>query len=153
MTAEEKTVEMKMPKGAGFMASQSVGNLQGCCLSVVAIVNTLDASWQPWRHGHARLSELPIEQWFAFLRAQSPNSQLSARGFFQASCRMSLKHNKQLMCEKPVPAGSQGALSEDEFFSCRYSDRFDRLRGCACVFVGFLCVRLSVAFFGCTKSR
>ena len=28
---------------------------------------------------------------------------------------MSLKHNKQLMCEKPVPAGSQGALSEDEF--------------------------------------
>ena len=82
MTAEEKTVEMKMPKGAGFMASQSVGNLQGCCLSVVAIVNTLDASWQPWRHGHARLSELPIEQWFAFLRAQSPNSQLSCARLF-----------------------------------------------------------------------
>ena len=116
MTAEQKTIEMKMPKGSGFMAAQTVGNLQGCCLSVVAIALTLEPSWQPWLHGHARLSELPIEQWFSFLRSQSPNAQLSARAFFQASCRMSLKHNKQLMREKPVPVGKQGALSEDEFF-------------------------------------
>eukprot|EP00435_Cladocopium_sp_Y103_P026569 s3829_g6.t1 len=118
MTAEEKTLEMKMPKGSGFMAAQTVGNLQGCCLSIISIALTLNPSWQPWRHGHARLSELPIEQWFSFLRAQSPNSQLSARGFFQASCRMSMKNNKVLLSEKPVPAGSQGALTDDEFCRC-----------------------------------
>ena len=124
MTAEEKTLAMKMPKGSGFMASQTVGNLQGCCLSVVAIALTLDPNWQPWRHGHARLTELPIEQWFSFLRSQSPNSQLSARAFFQASCRMSLKNNKQLMREKPVSACLQGALTDDELCSWVYSDRF-----------------------------
>ena len=113
MLAEQKTHEMKLPKGSGFMANQTVTNLVACALSAVVLCITKDRSFSPWRWGNARLSELPIEQWFSHLRSQSPNSQLSTRAFFQASARMSLRVNKDLNKEKAASHdGGEPALSE-----------------------------------------
>ncbi len=53
-----------------------------------------------WSHGHARMSEIAIEHFFGQLRAQSGNSQLSARAYWQASARTALKVDKDLDREK-----------------------------------------------------
>ena len=114
MVAEEKTTEMGMPTGSGFMAAQTCSNLQSCALAGVLVTLTLDEHFQPWKFGNARLSELPIEQWFSFLRSQSPNAQLSSRAFWQAAGRVALRTGQALMKEKPVPSGFQSAIGEEE---------------------------------------
>ena len=115
MVSEEKTKEMGMPTGSGYMAPQTCSNLQSCALAGVLITVTLDEHFNPWKFGNARLSELPIEQWFSFLRAQSPNAQLSSRAFWQAAGRVALRTGQALMKETPVPAGFDSALGEEEF--------------------------------------
>ena len=100
--ADETCQSFGSPTGSCFMAPQTVYNLQGVALATVVITVTKDAEWQPWRHGECRLAELPIEEFFSFLRRQSSNSQLSARGYFQASARTAMKHGKLLNALKPA---------------------------------------------------
>lgn len=120
MLANETTERMRLPRGSGFMASQASGNLISCALAGVVLCLTKDPSFQPWCHGNLRLSELPIEQWFSFLRSQSPNSQLSCRSFWQADARMMLRVGKQLNQEKPIPLGAEPPLSEEQCLGCIY---------------------------------
>lgn len=91
MLADELCLEMRLPRGSCFLAPQTQANLQGVALSGILICITKDPEFSPWRFGHNRLTELPIEQHFSYLRQQSPNSQLTSRSFWQAACRVSLR--------------------------------------------------------------
>ena len=57
----------------------------GVALSGILICLTKDPEFSPWRYGHNRLTELPIEQHFSYLRQQSPNSQLTSQKFLASS--------------------------------------------------------------------
>jgi hypothetical protein len=48
------------------------------------------------------------------LRRQSQNSQLTARGFFQAAARVSLKHDALLNREKPTVCVGEKPLTSEE---------------------------------------
>ena len=91
MIADDLCSEMRLPRGSCFMAPQTQANLQGCALSGILLCISKPEEFSPWRHGRTRLTELPIEQHFSYLRQQSPNSQLSARAFWRAACRVSLR--------------------------------------------------------------
>ena len=91
MLADDLCNEMRLPRGSCFLAPQTQANLQGVALSGILICLTKDPEFSPWRFGHNRLTELPIEQHFSYLRQQSPNSQLTSRSFWQAACRVSLR--------------------------------------------------------------
>lgn len=112
MLADARCARLNLPKGSQFMAPQTMYNLQGLCLSVACIACSKDPDWHPWAVGTARLSELSVEEWFSHLRRQSPNSQLSARAFFQASSRQLLKHGRLLNKEKPIKRKAAPCLSD-----------------------------------------
>lgn len=99
------------------MATQTVTNLQAACLSGVLLTHTKEECFNPWGAGHCRLSELSIEEFFSLVRRQSNNAQLSCRGYFQASARVSVKMGAELNKLKPLErAGHGGApLSLEQF--------------------------------------
>ena len=111
LTADQKCSKLKLPKGSLFMAGQTSTALQLCALSAALICITKTDDFEPFRTGFGRISELPIEQHFSFLRQQSSNSQLGARAYFQASARQTLRLNKFLEKE-PVPKKGEPALTE-----------------------------------------
>ena len=85
---------------------------------------TKDANMSPWKYGSARWSELPIEQWFSFIRAQSSNAQVSARGYFKAASRVMLKHGQKLEKEEPVFNPGEPPLTEEELLGSRWPGVF-----------------------------
>ena len=114
LCADKKAVEMGVPKGTTWMASQTQYNLQGTALSTIALCVAKSDDFMPWRYGFARLSELPIEQQFGHLRSQVASAQLSTRGFWHADARQSLKINDVLnKCKAPPPA-QERALTDSE---------------------------------------
>ena len=106
-----------LPTGSCWMAAQTQFNLQGCALSAVLICISKDASWHPWKMGRGRLSELSVEEWFAALRQQSPNSQLSCRSFFKAAARTQLQNGKRLNASKPPSYSDEPALTEEQLLA------------------------------------
>ena len=114
MLAGIKCYRNKLPKGSQFMASQTQHNLQACALAAIVITLTKGQELDPWRRGFARLSELAIEQHFGHLRGQSQNSQLTCRGYWQASARSAMKAAKNLDKENPLP-GTESPLTDEEF--------------------------------------
>ena len=114
MLSERRCLAMGLPKGSCGMAGQTRTNLQACCLSIISLALSKDKTFNPFTFGFGRIAELGIEHHFASLRKQSPNSQLSARGFWAADCRQALRANKVAMQEKPPGAGD-GALSHEQF--------------------------------------
>ena len=113
LVADSECARRKLPKGSMFMASQTSSSLQLSALSAAIVTLTKEATWDPWRVGHGRASELSIEQHFGFLRQQSSNSQLSARGYWQASARQTLRMNKILQKQAPVTAGESSLTPEE----------------------------------------
>lgn len=114
LIAAGKCSEMKQPRGSCFMAPQTCQNIQSVALVTALMCHTKPASFCPWIEGFGRITELPIEQWFGFLRGQSQNAQLSTRQFFFASARQSLKHSKSLNNSKAGPRKEEQKLTEDE---------------------------------------
>ena len=113
LLADRKCAERKLPKGSLFMASQTASTVQLCGLSVAIMCLTKDPAWDPWRAGHGRASEASVEQHFGFLRKQSANAQLSARAYWQASARQSLRMNKVLQKQAPVTKGEPSLTPEE----------------------------------------
>lgn len=104
-----------LPHGSCYLARQTVQTLQSIALQTVVICNTKPSGLAPWSHGHARLSEISIEEHFGVLRSQSSNSQLSTRGYMQASALQSMKTAKILAetQDPPSPEGmAEAALDE-----------------------------------------
>ena len=91
MISSAKCREKGLPTGPLFMAPQTVFNLQGVALSVIAMCVSKPKGWTPWKRGSARASELTVEQFFSFIRAQSSNSQHTARSYWTAATRQNLR--------------------------------------------------------------
>lgn len=114
MQANQRCDKFNQPKGSMSMAPQTTFNIQAVALSAVAIAASKPAGFHPWKCGSVRMSELAIEEWFSLLRAQSANSQLSARGYFAASTRAALKHGRQLNKVKATSFPEEPALSQEQ---------------------------------------
>lgn len=115
LLATKKCSDLRLPRGSMFMASQTMANLQSIALTVATMTLSKPASFVPWAHGSARLTEASIEQWFGLLRKQTANSLLSTRQFFFASARQSLRHSKLLNKMRAGPKLEERKLSEEEF--------------------------------------
>lgn len=99
MLAENTCRSMGLPTGSAFLAGQTITNLQASSLSGVILCITKSEEFNPWNWGHARLSELSIEEQFSFYRQQSANSQLTSRAFWRAAARTAMRTGRQLNCE------------------------------------------------------
>ena len=117
MVADELNDTLRLPTGSSFLAPQTMCNLQSTSLVGILICISKDETWSPWQHGHSRLSELSIEEHFAYLRQQSPNAQLSARAFWKAACRVSLRASKTLNAQKDVVNQGEKPLTQKEFLA------------------------------------
>lgn len=113
--ADDTCETFGLPRGSCYMAPQTVSNLQAIALSMIAYCVSKPATFQPFRHGFARMTELAIEQVFGQLRVQSRNAQLSTRGFLQADARLAMRNGKLLNREKPQEQREEPHLTEDEF--------------------------------------
>ena len=118
-----KDVERRqhLPNGAAFLAKQTREALQACALSAAAIALGKNEDWEPWHRGHARLSEISIEQWFGSLRCQHSNAQMSLRQYFMSSARQMLKTHKALNEVRPVQRDSVKPLTAREPLDCIFS--------------------------------
>ena len=114
MCAEDTCKRLGAPTGSTFWANQTAVNLQSACLAGVLVTLTKNDEFNPWCCGQTRLTELPIEEHFSFLRRQSPNAQLSARGYFVAGARVALKTEKALVKERLPAAQGEPALTEEQ---------------------------------------
>ena len=113
--ADDTCETFGLPRGSCYMAPQTVSNLQAIALSMVAYCVSKPASFQPFRHGFARMTELAIEQVFGQLRVQSRNAQLSSRGFLQADARLAMRNGKLLNREKQQEQKEEPHLTDDQF--------------------------------------
>ena len=113
LLAHQHCQRLRLPTGSCWMAGQTCSNLQSCAVMGAIIGFTKPLHCEPWRHSQTRLCEIAIEHFFGALRAQSSNSQLSARSYWIASAREALKKENRLNSEKPTP-GTQKQLSSEE---------------------------------------
>ena len=122
MLSQQLCRKMGAPTGSTFWAGQTVSNLQHSCLSGVLLCAVKDASFNPWLHSGSRLTELGVEEQFAFLRSQASNSQLTSRGYFKATARTQLRAGSLLEKEKAPPAQGEPALNPEELLgiSCDF---------------------------------
>lgn len=108
---------MGLQAGSNFLAPQTLDVLQAVALATIVVTVSKDQGLAPWSHGHARLSEISIEEFFGQCRAQSNNSQLTTRGYFQASALLSMKASKQLNQKDQRRRPSEKGLSEQPLTS------------------------------------
>ena len=102
LLSREKAREYGLPVDSCGMAVQTIRNLQASSLSAVTVACAKNPSFTPWKHGFGRLSELPVEHHFSYLRQQVSNSQLSCRSYWQCSARVSLRTQQDLSKEQPA---------------------------------------------------
>ena len=115
LLAKKRAAEAGVPAGSFFLAPQTAHNVQGVALAVMTICCTKPPGFTPWEFGHGRITEISVEQHFGHLRGQSCNAQLSARSFFQAQARQSLRINDELNKKPKHTSKVEHPLSEDEF--------------------------------------
>lgn len=118
MLAAAKAHKLGMPVGSCQMARQTITNLQSCSMAAIIFCLTKEPAFQPFDHGFARMSELPIENWFGFIRVQSSNAQHSARSYWQSVGRQQLKHGKLLLNAKTPRPSSEKPLSDTVLLGC-----------------------------------
>ena len=120
LLADQKCADMRLPKGSCFMAGQTIQNLQGTALAIVAMAASKEADFKPWKKGTARLSEMSIEEHFGRLRATSSNSQLSTRSYWYASALQAKRMSDALNKLKPseVIGKLEPPLTGEQFLSC-----------------------------------
>lgn len=69
------------------MANQTHSNLQATAKGLIAVALSKSPEGNLFRHGHGRLSELPIEEWFGRLRSRSSTAQLSCRSYWKSAAK------------------------------------------------------------------
>ena len=120
MLGKMRASDLGVPTGSQYMAPQTCHNVQGGALTVLALACSKPTSFNPFQFGFARLSEISIEQQFGFIRGQSQNSQVSARSFFQADARLTLKASEELNKKQKGPAKQEPALTQEECLDHTY---------------------------------
>lgn len=112
--SERKANELGLPRGACFMARQTVATLQAAALNSVAMAVSKSPTFSCWETGFGRISELPIEQNFGHLRRQSSSGKLTTRSFFLASARQAQRTGKALNHCKPKVPRVEAPLTDSE---------------------------------------
>lgn len=120
--------EIGLPTGSCSMAAQTARNLEAVALSALVLTVTKEAEFEPWRYSNARLSELPVEQWFSYVRSQSVNSQHTCRSYWKASARQALRTSKQLHGQKPLPDKGEKCLTESQLLGQIWTGVLARFR-------------------------
>ena len=115
LLAVELQHAMSVPTGSTFLAPQTATNIQSVALATVVICLSKSEHFSPWTHGKCRLSELPVEHWFGALRKTSTNSQLTARMYWMAGAKESLKLNKLLNQRGLHAEKSEPALTQEQY--------------------------------------
>lgn len=116
--AEISAARNGFPRGSQFISPQTQENLQMTAMSTIIVALTKDESGDPYSRGHARMSELAIEQWFGRLRVQSSSASLSTRGYWQAAARDMLRAFKSREPNGPAPEQKHKPLDDAEFKAC-----------------------------------
>ena len=93
--AEKETSKRHLPKGVLWMANQTHTNLQATAKGLVLVALSKSPEGNLFRHGHGRLSELPIEEWFGRIRSRSSTAQLSCRTYWKSAAKEMIRqmHN------------------------------------------------------------
>lgn len=88
--------------------------------------NMRQVCWNPWQHGHARLSEISIEQLFGRLRRKQSNAQLSATEFWAQSQFEMLQASKRCLESdgKAVKVQEEPPLTERKFLNSQLRQVF-----------------------------
>ena len=107
LTAADQEKMHNRPKGSLRLAPQTKDALQSVAATVVAIASDESGGWYPWTHAHG-LSELPIERFFGEIRSQFPQSDVSARAYFQAQARILRSRAKASSKETHIAPTSAG---------------------------------------------
>ena len=117
MEADKACGELGLQKGSCWLhrvtqtnVQQLVGMITVACASVGP-----DSPWYPWRS-----SELPLEQWFGYLRGQFPSSQMTIRDFLYAAGRKMQQTSCRLSKQPPqrIRSNTTEAISDAEFAMC-----------------------------------
>ena len=91
LVADVRCRRDNLPKGAYFMAPQTVENLQFVSMGMIVLAVSKENKGNMFKKGHCRMTELPTEMWFGRQRVQSANAQLSSRAYWKAAARQMLK--------------------------------------------------------------
>ncbi|CAK8991551.1 Uncharacterized protein SCF082_LOCUS2894 [Durusdinium trenchii] len=116
--ADRKCKAMELPAGSCFYAGQTLSNAQSAALATMVVTLTKPPWYNCFDHGNGRLTEISVEQWFAGIRQQSSNSQVSARSYFLACARQNLRAGEILNKLKATPARQEAALTDSEWLVC-----------------------------------
>lgn len=116
MLADREASRRGMPRGALFLAPETVRNLQQVCLGVLSVCLSKSPEGDPWCNGHHRLTELPVEQHFGRLRVQSSSAQLTAKSFWVACARKMLQSQIRRGAPSKVPEKEMKPISPDEWY-------------------------------------
>lgn len=103
-----------LKKGSLWLAPQTSQNCQHIALAAISVCCSKNTEGNPWEFGHARLTELGVEESFGRLRVQFASAQMSVRGFFQASAKDALNMKASGEGAGP-PKNSMKPLTSKEF--------------------------------------
>lgn len=93
------------------MAGQTRRALQTVGWATICVAATKSAGWNPWTRPNA-LSEIHIEEFFGLLRSQFPDSEITFRGYFNASARIARATSKK--SAKKAEAVEEPPLSPEQ---------------------------------------
>ena len=120
LEAVQTARERGMSKNQLWLPRQTHSNLQHQCGFIAIACASLpeDTPWFPWRS-----SELPLEQWFGYLRGQYSSSQMRARDFLHASARKMHQTYMRFTTARhkmgtPIACSPCVAASDAEFADC-----------------------------------
>ena len=120
LVATERGRNLGIPKSRLWLAHQTQANLQELsgCIAIACISKPDHLDWLPFRS-----SELPLEQWFGWLRKQFPNSQFRARDFCHASARKTFQQFQKIKSmsttwSPQMPKSLEDAVSDEEYIQC-----------------------------------
>lgn len=132
-----------------FLAAETGRNLQAVSLGVLAVCLSKDRIGDPWKHGHCRLTELPIEEYFGSLRVQSTSAQLTARSFWRACARQMLRQQRSDDPKPPTtdPADELEPLTATQFMEARIGVLWGGCVGMFGAFFLLLLILLSICSY------
>ena len=114
IVADKIAFQRGVAKGSLYMANQTRSALQSVAMSVILIALTKDELGDPFCHGHARVTELGIEEWFGRIRGQSQSAQHTARSFWKAAAKEMLVRGAKEFTDTP-PCDTLKPLTPAEF--------------------------------------
>ena len=116
LVAERLATSRGLGKGSLFLANQTKNLLQAVALNLVVVTKTKEPEGDPWRHGHCRLGEIAVEEFFGHVRSQNTSAQHSARSFWKASAKHMLVREARGGETKPT-SDILRSLTAEEFRS------------------------------------